>query len=184
MSKEINFLRDRQKIFSKRQKQDTRVLRLSGIVFGVLLAISLLIFGFRFFLYRRITNLTSLQSEVKANILSKEDIEQLFVVNVYKLKALTGINKKRRNKQEAIDYFSQVFGQDVLVKQIEYSGGDNLLTFRLQSKDVFVLENVLQKLESDEIKQRFISTTSSDLRRNKEGQYEISVAVVLKAIDS
>ncbi len=184
MSKEINFLRDRRKTLSKRQKLDIKILKITAVVFGVVLLGFVITFGVSFFYTYSFNKFEAMEQRLTQQIVDNEDTEKLFVVTVHKLKALVGINDKRKNKQQAIEFFSTVFGDEVLVKQIEYSGQDDLLTFRLESKDVFVLEEVFYKLKQPDVAAEFNSIATSNLSRADTGRYQLSVAVVLKPIKS
>ncbi len=179
MSRDINFLRERRKLLSKFQKRDKKIFYVSLAIFGGSLFVFLVLFGINIFFDRRLSSILAAKDQAKQTILSHEDTEKTFLITVNKLKVLVELEKERKNKQEAIQYFSKVFGSDVLVKQIEYDGVDSLLTFRLSSRDVFVLEGVFEKLKDPEVDEKFQQVTASNLRRTDRGNYEMSVAVVM-----
>jgi len=176
---EINFLRERRKKLTKAQVQDKKLFKLSEIGFGLTIAVFTLIFGVHLFFTQRLATLIKTQEQIRTEILGNEQIEKNLVVMVSKINILSERYKQRRDKQQAINYFGTVFGPNVSVKQIEFDGTDNLLTFTLSAKDVFSIDTVLSTLNSQEVKDKFIKVSPSNLRRTEEATYQISIAVVL-----
>ncbi len=179
MPREINFLQDRRKVLTRHQVADRRLLQLTGSLLGISVAVFLMILGAHLFYTNRIKATLNAQQTARTQILGQESTERNYLISIAKLRTLLQLDKEKINKQEAINYFTNVFGQNVLVRQIEYTGEDDLLTFRLRSDDVFVLEDVFAKLKSEDIKQRFAQITPSNLRRTDNGNYEMNVAVVI-----
>lgn len=179
MPRDINFLQERRKILTRTQVGDKRLFQISVSFFGIAVAAFLIVVGTRVFYANRTKATLATQQTTRSQILGQEDTEKNYLIGITKLRTLLKLDREKINKQEAISYFSSVFGQNVLVRQIEYTGDDNLLTFRLRSENVFVLEDVFEKLNSNEIKERFIQVTPSNLRRTESGNYEMNVAVVI-----
>ena len=106
-------------------------------------------------------------------------MEKNLVVMVSKINILSDLYKQRRDKQQAITYFGSVFGVGVSIKQIEYVSTDSLLTFTLSAKDIFSMDRVLLTLKTQELKDKFVKISPSNLRRTEDGAYQINIAVVL-----
>ena len=97
-----------------------------------------------------------------------------------RLKSVREIYENRSNKQVAIDFFSNIFGEQVFLSGMNYGGEGNELTLRLTSDDIFAFENTLQVLDSEEVKNAFSSVTKRGLRRDENGSYSLDLAVELK----
>ena len=175
----INFLSEHRKKLTKTQKRDRQIFKIGMGILGGVVVFFVSVLGIRFWFGQRLEGVMQAQAQARSQILDQEDVERSFIVSVNKITILSELFKERQNKQQAINYFSTIFGDQVLVKQIAFEGGDQLLTFRLQAEDVFVLEEVFARLQSDEVKTRFAKVSSSDLRRSAEGDYEMTVAVTL-----
>jgi hypothetical protein len=176
---EINFLKERRKTLTKMQQRDALWLKWSAAATAILVVISGIAGAAAFLTSRSLSHVKEIQDQTKNAILASENVEKTFVLTFHKVEILGALFKDRQNKQEAINYFSTIFGPQVLVKQVEFQGEDQLLTFGLEAQDVFVLENVFDKLKANEVKEKFDKVTPSDLRRLEDGKYQMSVAVVL-----
>jgi len=176
---EINFLRERRKKLTKAQVQDKRLFRFSEIGFAVTLGIFAAVFGVHLFFTQRLATLVKTQEEIRQEILGNEEVEKNLVVMVSKINILSDLYKQRRDKQQAITYFGSVFGVGVSIKQIEYVSTDSLLTFTLSAKDIFSMDRVLLTLKTQELKDKFVKISPSNLRRTEDGAYQINIAVVL-----
>jgi hypothetical protein len=175
----INFLSQRRKKLTVTQKRDRQIFRICMGILGGVLVFLVCVLGTRYWFSQRLASVRAMQVQARNQILGQESIERSYIISVNKITILAELFLDRQNKQQAITYFSSVFGDQVLVKQIAFAGDDQLLTFRLQAEDVFILEQVFDQLQSDEVKSRFAQVTPSDLRRSAEGDYEMTVAVTL-----
>ena len=92
---------------------------------------------------------------------------------------LSGVFQKRKDKQEAISYFSQIFGPDVIIEKIAYDADSQLLSFRLMAADIFTLEKVFELLSTQQSTQKFSSLTKSSLKRTNSGIYQMQITVVM-----
>jgi len=178
--REINFLQHRRKKLTKLQERDRHYLQLAAILFIIIFSLAAAVVFARIFYSRRYQNILSSQQNVEQEILSQESVEKDFIVMMSKIAVLKKIYDQRQDKQQAINYFSTIFGPQVLIKQIEYAGNDNLLTFVLSADNVFVMDRVFAILNSEEIKNKYAQVTPSNLHRLESGEYQINVAVVLR----
>lgn len=184
MAHDINFLRHRRQALTKQQEQDQRYLRWSAATAASLFVVCLIVLGVRIFFTSSLANITQLQDQTRQNILSQENVERAFVLSYHKVDNLSKLFTQRQDKQEAIAFFSSFFGPDVLIKQIEFNGSEQILTFGLEADDVFVLEDVFEQLKSPQVTERFARVTPSNLRRTEDGKYQMTVAVVLHSAAS
>jgi hypothetical protein len=178
--KEINFLRERRKKLTKSQEQDQKIMKISASILAAIMVVALMVVIVSLFFQQRLNVIVQAEEDSKQQILNNEEVEKTYLISLNKLQALVQLDKSRQNKQETIAYFTSVFGTEVLVTKIEYVDQEKLLTFRIQAKDVFSFRHVFDTLISVELRQRFNQINMSNLRRNNEGVYEMSVAVVMK----
>lgn len=179
MSRTINFVRERQRNLSKIEVQDSKTLRWMSIATASLVALILIVVGIRLFFVYRLKAVTDNQKQLRAAIVSKEEVEKSFTIFAYKLKTLTDLFGKRREKQEALQYFSSLFGPEVIIRQLSYSGTTEVLSFTLESQNIFVLENVFKVMSSDEIKKRYPTIKKQSLRRSDDASYGMFITIAL-----
>lgn len=175
----INFLKDRRKRLTKQDIADRQIMRYTLYVLGGVLAVMVLVLSVRGFLWYRTNQVAERQAQLKRAVLSQEDIEKSYVIFANKIKILRELLDERANKQVAIDYFSGIFGDEVLIREIEYESQIGILSFGLKANNVFVLENVFTILNSDQVKNDFSSVSKSELRRGNDGSYNVKVIVGL-----
>jgi hypothetical protein len=180
MSGLINFVRHRRKLLSKKQQQDYKLFRFSLMAIGGILVLMLIVLGVRFSLSLNLTQIKAQQDQLRQSILGLEENEKNYVIFSSKVKALVELFDERRNKQEAISFFSSAFDNRVLVSDITYDAMGSMLTFGLVSQDVFTMETVYEMLQSPEVKAAFEQIKMSDMRRSADGSYRITVTVILK----
>lgn len=181
MALDINFIRIRRQELTKQQVLDAKLLRYSWFFLGSVVAVMIIIAGVSWWMGTQLKREADRQNQLEQAISENESVEKTYVILVNKLDTLAQILKLRRDKQNAIKYFSEVFGSDVLVKEIEYSADNQIVSFGLESKNVFVLENVFNTLNSTEIAAEYEGVKPSNLRRNDRGKYGMQVTVTLAA---
>lgn len=176
---DINFVRQRVKKLTKLEKKDKKTFQITIIVTSALLLILAAVLGYKIFLTSQLNEVETSQKIFLGRIKQQEAREKSFVLFVNKLKVLSSVFQKRKNKQEAIDYFSQVFGPDVVIEKIVYDSNSELLTFRLLAADIFTLEGVFDLLSSDQSGQNFLSLIKSNLQRTSSGTYQMQITVMM-----
>lgn len=140
----------------------------------------LLVLGVRFYFVYQVKQLTDQQKTTRQLILSQEAVERDYNIFAYKLRSLTELFGKRKDKQEAFVFFSNVFGSEVLVSGIDYSASEeDILSFTIQAPNVFVLEQVFDTLESDAVRQSYPKVARSQLRRTQSGFYSMTLTVTV-----
>lgn len=179
---DINFVSRRQASLSKTEKQDSLYRRWATIGFGIACALFFVAAGINLFLGRQLTQAAANQRALNQQIADNEPVEVSYLVFTHKLKSLREIYENRSNKQLAIDYFSNLFGEQVFVSGMNYGerGEDNTLTLRLTSENIFAFENTLNVLDSEEVKNVFSTVTKSGVRRDEAGSYNLDLSVELK----
>jgi hypothetical protein len=180
MAKAINFVSERRKQLTQVQVQDRKVLKITiNVLIGVF-AIFLIIVGVRFFLVFQVKNIQDTQAEIRQRILANEPIEKDYIIFAQKLKKLSVFFGKRKDKQEALVFFSEVFGSDVIVSGIDYSSVDeDVVSFTIKAPNIFIMERVFNTLDTDLVTNVYPEIKKSSMRRSGTGNYTVDLAVVL-----
>lgn len=175
----INFVRKRRKELSKVEVQDAKYLKYSILIVGASLAIFLLVIGARmtFSILESTTN-ASINTLMK-NIEAKKEIEEQYVIFMAKVNVLTDLFEQRKQKQEAIAYFSSLFDSTIKISQLNYDGENNLLSFTLSTPSVFKLEYMFETLRSANVKEKYPTYTVSRLGREQLGSYGLAISLPL-----
>ncbi|MBP9820213.1 hypothetical protein KBC79_05785 [Candidatus Woesebacteria bacterium] len=179
MPRNINFVRERQRRLTQLEIRDRIIFRWVLIIFtGILVAVTIAV-GIRFFFVYRVNKATTEQQALRKTIGTKESVEKTFTIFSYKLKTLTELFGKRKEKQDALAYFSTLFGPDVIIRQLSYAEEDETLYFTLEAKNVFVLDEVFTKMSSTEVKNKYPTIKKESLRRSGNGKYGMNVMIAL-----
>ena len=180
MARVINFVANRRKRLTSEQKRDEQWFTYALIAVSSIFVVFLLSVGVRFFFVHQLSTLEEEQRNTRLAIESQETVEKEYTVFAHKLRALSDLFGKRQDKQEAMLYFSQVFGPQVIISGIEYSeSDDSIVSFTLNAPSVFDLENVFTILESDEVKENYSKVYKSGLGRGESGAYSLKLTIVL-----
>ena len=175
--RELNFLRERRKTVTAKERMDRRLAMAAGVVFAIIFVAFVGIFGWRLYLSNQLARITEQQASSRNEIVANQDTERVFVVFVRKLDLISQLYKERQDKKDAIDYFTTIFGPEVLIQQINFDPTEQLLVFRVQSASVFRLKDILNTVNSEQTRSRFISVTASSLERTPDGKYALNIAV-------
>lgn len=182
MSRTINFVGDLRKKLTKVQVQDQKILRWTLVGLATVFALFLATVGVRFLFIYQLNNLQSQQTAAQAAILEQESVEREYNIFAHKLRHLSMLFGQRQDKQEALMFFSQVFGPDVIVSGIDYAAGaGDLLSFTILVPDVFELERVFAILEGDEVRSEYPTVQKQGLRRGDDARYRMSLQIQLES---
>ena len=179
MARTINFVRDRRQTISRQVKQDQAILR---YVIYALIGIGLVLFAVlavRFFFIFRIKMITDQQAATRQAIVEKEELEKEYTIFAHKLKAITDLFGKRREKQEALAFFSGLFDPGVVISQLSYKAGEEILSFTIDSPSIFALEKVFEIMNSPEVEEKYPQIMKNSLSRGANGHYGMSITLPL-----
>jgi len=179
MPRNINFVRERQQKVAQVGVLDQRILLVTIIVFAILLLLSLGVAGTRWWFGGQVRTVMTQQKAQESAIVQQQPIEESYTVFAHKLRVLRDLFGNRKNKQNSIAFFSKYFGSEVIVSQISYSSEDEVLTFVLDSKDIFVMNNVFEKLQSQELRSLYPTLQYGGLSRAQTGRYSLKLTVSL-----
>lgn len=178
-TKAINFVSVRRKALTKTQQQDKEKLRYTVMGFAGIAVVFVIVLVIRMVYSVQVKNIEQEQDELRVLITQQGSVEQDYTLFAHKLKELVVLFEKRRDKQEALAYFRDAFGPQVVVRQLQYSATTQLLTFVLQADSIFVLETVFVELEKAVADSKYESISKSGLRRSDDGTYSMQLSVLL-----
>lgn len=180
MARGINFVANRRKRLTTQQKQDEKLFGYAVIGIIVVFILFLISVGVRFFFVYRVNALEEAQVNTRKAIQAQEQVEKEYNVFAHKLRALSDLFGKRQDKQEAMVYFSQVFGPQIIISGIDYTADkEDIVSFTLTAPSVFDLENVFTVLDSEEVTSKYGAIERSNLSRGDSGLYSIKLTIVL-----
>jgi hypothetical protein len=176
----VNFVKHRRKALNKQQQLDQKLFRWAAVALTLVFLIFLASLGTRLALAFNVKTLEDQQDQYRQLVINQEENERSFVIFVAKINSLVDLFAKRRDKQEAIQFFTGSFDNDVLISDITYDADEAILAFGLESHDVFTLEKVFQTVQSQSVRDKFQQIKLSELKRGPDGQYRLAVTVILK----
>lgn len=181
MARRINFVSARRKVLTGLEEKDRRWFGIAVKVLSGIFAVFLVVFGLRMFFMLRLQRVVEAQEQTRQAILSHEAVEKEYTIFAHKLKQLSQIYVRRAEKQEALDFFNQLFGQDIQISEIVYTtkGNEDVLSFTLRTHSVFQLDEVFSKLSSAQVKDKFNAVQKETLRRGADGSYGMQITLVL-----
>lgn len=177
MAQRINFVSQRKQTLTKKQQQDRKLVVISGVIFVITALCSIILFAGYWYLSGQVLDLKSREDNLKRQIISDSDKEESLLILSNKLKVLSGLILERQDKQAAIEFFSNIFGPDVLLREISYDNIATTLFLKVESKDIFVLRDVANTVASERVTSRFVQVNSSDIRRTQEGKYSLVLTI-------
>lgn len=177
MARTINFVRERRRNLTRQEQDDRKILKFTTFGLFGLGAVILVIVAARLFLLYQIKTVQDKQERVQSAIMEKVEIEEQYTIFANKLNILTELFGKRREKQEALAYFSSLFGSDVIINQLSYTAGDEVLSFVLQTTSIFTMEQVFNVISSDQVTARYPTIKKQSLRRSLDGSYGMQVTL-------
>lgn len=177
---DINFLSQRRVTLTKIEQGDKKVLKFGIIFFSISLLIFMVVFGTSLFFQNSLKRSTQEQTALQQTILDEEPTEVAFLIFSNKLKTIQGLFENRSDKQEAIGFFSELFGPSVFIGGMDYNEKNAILTLKSTSNNIFELEKTFELLEDSAVKEKFSSLNKSGLNRKDDGSYSFQLLVGLK----
>lgn len=176
----INFLGKRGSLYQKNLAKDHKLFLISLVCFGAVVLVFLALLGFNIFLGVKLQNVTKKQNETRQSIVNNQTVEASYLLFSNKLKAIGEIFEKRNNKQQAINYLSNLFGDSAFIGGVNYDGEAQILSLTVSSDNIFSLDELVKRLDSEEVRTNFASLNKGNIRRTEEGRYEMKLTIELK----
>ena len=175
----INFLRQRKKDLSEVQLVDKKYAIWSGYLILFIFLAMILVVGVDYFFTTRTQTIQSRQKEVQSKISSYAAVEKEYVALAKKLELISTLLTSRDERRDAIIFITKLFSQEeAILKELQIDS-DGILRFQIVSKNVFVMNQTMKRLQQDDIRQQFDSLAMTDLSRNQNGEYSVEVSVVI-----
>jgi len=174
---EINFLSQQNTKLSAQQKKDRMFFRYSLITCIICLAVLTITSGINFYLGYRLKKVQAQVTSAKKQIDSDRSLEANYLFFVNKLTIIRELFDQRAEKQIAIGFFTDLFGPDITISGINYNMEEGILSLKVTSPHVFILEHAFEVLEDPKVKEQFASLTKTDLTRQSTGEYVFSLTV-------
>jgi len=179
MLNKINFVKERRKQLSREKNKDRKWFSITILVFILVVVMAVVVMAANLFFSQKIKTLRQHQVQLENLIKNHQTVELEYNTLLRKLNIVSQLFGERKNKQEALAYFSNLFDSSVKVSGLNYSEKSKSLTFSLDIPSVFKLDEVFKVLDSTALKQRFGQVEKHSLTRNSLGHYTISVSVLL-----
>lgn len=177
----VNFVRKRQKELSKVEVQDQKYLKQAFYLIGAVVAVFAIAIGARIGLSLLVNNTNTQINQIKKNIANKQEIEGQYVIFMKKVDILVDLFSQRKEKQEAIAYFSSLFDSSlgVRISQLTYTQETHTLDFTLRAPSVFVIQKVFETLRSNGVRERYPTFSIQRLTRGNDGAYGLVINLPL-----
>jgi hypothetical protein len=183
MSESINFARNRWKLVTAHVQMDLRLLKYSAGALGFSLLVLSIAALAGLGLTWQLQQTKSRQEELRRAVLLQEDVERSYVIFINKLSTLSKLLGTRSDKQAAIAFFNGRLGEKILVNDISYLAEEGVLNLTLQAPDIFAMDEVFTLLDSPTVKTAYPTINKSELKRTAQGQYLMTITVVLPKDD-
>lgn len=178
--KEINFLGKRRRALSKVEKKDRLYSKYAVVFFVISLLIFFVLIATKMFFDFRLEKTLDQQNKVERTLIDDEHIEVAFLVFSNKLKTIKDIFQTRSNKQEAIKFFSELFGDNVFIGGMKYSEDADILSLQYNSDHIFDLKDTFELLDSPRVTKKFPGVSRNKLSRSDDGSYGFTITIDLK----
>lgn len=179
----INFLANRVNVKGKQKQQDAKIFRISIYVLAGIAVILAGVLIFKLYTNIRINSAEKKIEQYKESILGQENTEVSYLIFANKIKVIGEIYKNRSNKQEAMNYFSEIFDGKAEIVGMNYQEDQGGLLLQLSSDNVFDFQTVEETLDSEELRKAYDSVEKSSLTRTDNGNYKLTIKLGLKTND-
>jgi hypothetical protein len=178
--KQVNFLHQRLTAQGNVERSDRRWLRWAEWAAGGILSVFGVVLTAWLIGWWLLSGVQTQRQALEQQVLGQEAVERSVLLLSAKLDALAQLTAVRKQKQDTIAAVDESLDTTVFIVGLEFDQKQQLLLFRLQSQDVLSLNNVLSLVNSSEFQSKFTSVNASQIDRQKNGAYLMTLAVVTK----
>ena len=176
----INFFGRASDLYQRTRTLDQKFFRWSLIGFLGVMVVFVALLATNLYFGQQLKKVSQNQNQVKKSLVDNQPLEVSYLVFSQKLKAIAEIFVHRNNKQQAINYLSDLFGDQVFISGVTYDGEVQVLSLNLNSANIFDLQKLLSDLDTPEVHTNFSSLSKSNIKRNEDGSYDLKVTLELK----
>lgn len=175
MARSINFVRERQRNLSRQELQDRKLMHQAIVALFIIVGLMVVVVGARLALLAWHDSIKQQQQEAIQAIKAREDDERSYTVFASKLNTLTELFGKRKEKQDALAYFSSLFDPDIIISSLSYSADTDTLNFTIQAPSIFRMEAVFEIMQSQSVANAYPELLLASMRRSSDGKYGMQV---------
>jgi hypothetical protein len=180
MAKTINFVSDTRRRLTAAQQRDKELMSVAAKICVGFIVVFLLVIGARLLFVYQVKQVQEAQKIARQHILDRQEIEKEYNIFAHKLRQLSDLFGKRKDKQEAMVFFSQVFGPNVIISAIDYtSDRGDFVSFSLKIPSVFAVDDVYKILHGTEVTTKYSTVTKNGLSRGGDGSYALRLTIAL-----
>ncbi len=175
----INFVRHRRRELTKIEVTDARNFRYGVIAFIAVIVVLVIAMSARFYLVSQIQSTTTSIASLKQSIKNKSVIEEEYLIFMKKVEIITSLFGQRREKQQALAYFSSLFDPEVIVSSLSYDADSHTLSFSIRAPSIFSMKRVFDTMSSANVKERYPTFSIGQIARASDASYSMDVVLPL-----
>lgn len=177
--KQINFVRYRRRQLTKIEERDARNFRWALYGFAATVVVLLVVMGARFVLASQLKRTSDSITSLKQSIKNKQHIEEEYLIFMKKVQVITDLFGQRREKQQALSYFSSLFDPEIIVSQLTYDADTHTLSFTLRAPSIFSMKEVFDTMRSSNVKAMYPTFSIGQLSRAADASYSMDIVLPL-----
>jgi hypothetical protein len=177
--KQINFVRHRRRELTKLEVQDSQNFRYGLYGFLGIVVVLLILMVFRFYFASQLKSTNDSITSIRKSITNKQLIEDEYLIFMKKVQIITDLFGQRREKQQALAYFSSLFDPEVIVSQLSYDADTHTLSFTIRAPSIFSMKKVFDTMRSANVKTQYPTFSISGLSRGIDASYSMAVVLPL-----
>jgi|GEM_PF-1683540 len=175
----VNFARTTSQRRRQQEKLDLKFFKLVLLGLGATFLVFVSLFVAKTLLAKKLVVLKTKEAKLTQQWENLKLQEMAYAVYIQKVKILAQLFNFRQEKQQALKKFRSFFDQGAKVVGLKYSVDTQEIMFQIRSESIFVLQKVIEKLDSSEIKQDFGTVSKDRISRSEDGGYVLGVRVKL-----
>lgn len=176
---QINFVRHRRRELTKLEVKDRQNFQYGILGFAAVVVILLMVMATRFILASQIKSTNDKVTSLKQSIKNKQAVEDEYLILMKKVQIITDLFGQRREKQQALSYFSSLFDPEVIVSQLSYDADTHTLSFTIRAPSIFSMKSVFDTMRSANVKEKYPSFSISQLTRAIDASYSMGIVLPL-----
>lgn len=176
---QINFVRHRRRELTKLEVTDRRNFRYGLYGFGAAVVLLIAVMSARLILASQLKATNDSINSLKKSIQNKQAVEDEYLIMMRKVQIITDLFGQRREKQQALSYFSSLFDPEVIVSQLSYDADTHTLSFTLRAPSIFSMKKVFDTLRSANVKEKYPTFSTGSLTRAMDASYSMTVVLPL-----
>lgn len=176
----VNFLHERVRLQEELSSRDKKLAFVTAIALGVFLTIVFSVLGYTLFLQKQQRDLEGAILERKNTLVALSKVEKSFLERGTALMTISNIMKQRGKHWDAIAYIYGLLPIGSRISGVNVSKTEGTVECTINADNVFVYTQVIEKLQSEQVKQNGYSLKLGNLVRSKTGSYDLGVSLIFE----